>query len=96
VTGSSRGPRPGVPVLARLSYHQKSVHSCEQGADGSQHIVERAVGDDGAFLTERGDLGIEVGENISAGGIQVFVEGLAFTADDRIQFRTIADEGTAV
>lgn len=65
--------------------------------DRSQHIVERAVGDDElALLAEWSDLGIEVGENIPAGGLQVFIEGLAFTVNDRIQFRTIGDESTAV
>lgn len=77
--------------------HHKSVHSCETGWTRSHQIVERAVGDDDlALLAEWSDFGIEVGKNIPSGGLQVFVEGVAFTVDDRIQFRPIGDEGTAV
>lgn len=94
-------PDTGYPYTwrkkSRFHLARKPVHSYAHGWTRSPHIVERAVGDDDLSLfTERGDLGVEVGENISAGGLQVFVEGLAFTVDDRIQVRTIGDEGTAI
>lgn len=68
-----------------------------QGMDGSQYIVERAIGDDDlALLAEWSDFGIEVGQNILAGRLQVGLDRLLLAADDRIQFRPIGDEGTAV
>lgn len=50
--------------------HRNSIYSSEQDVDGSQQIVESAVSDDDlVLLAEWGDLGIEVGQNIPAGGL---------------------------